>query len=221
MSRSFSAPEFYALGQGVLCEGDQECHYCAAPCSREYLHDDPPPTPFVRTITSARRPANPYLCRGCWMFRRKRITIEFLAGGYKDGQCPQNHSWWLTGDGAWALRPADYPTLYDRLFKPPLDFCLAFVSEGKTNAIQWAGVNCHKSVQADTPLSFTIDNTVYPFTVYELQEALKLGSEGKEPGVRALVSLLGPHEMEVEKKRGPGRPPARDDARVTRRVLTV
>src|SRR5271166_4969243 len=97
--------ELYASSQQDKCEGQFSCHWCSAPCSTLYIHDDPPLTPFVRVNALARRPASAFVCKGCWLWRRGRITVDFLGGGQRDIQCPQNHSWYITPIGAWALEP--------------------------------------------------------------------------------------------------------------------
>ena len=64
---------------------------------------------------------------------------------------------------------------------------------------------------AGTELYYTLNNKVLAYSVYELEEGLKGDATGLEPGVRALIELLGPYELPptngtVEGPRGRGRP---------------
>jgi hypothetical protein len=58
----------------------------------------------------------------------------------------------------------------------------------------------------DTPLDFTVNNIPHIFTVYDLQEAVKHGSTGKEPGARVLIKMLGPWKKPKEEKARVGAP---------------
>ncbi len=54
-----------------------------------------------------------------------------------------------------------------------------------------------------------------------MEEGVKHGGNGKEPGVRALVNLLGPLPAVIEKaneKRGAGRP-SKSDVKEMRRTV--
>lgn len=212
--------EMFAISQGIKCEGDLECHWCSAPCTREYLHDDPPPIAFYKSVSTARRVSSHYVCKGCLAFRRNRTTVRFLNGGFKDGQAPMDHSWYFCDTGAWTLCPADTRKLYQTLLNPPLRFVLALLvngpvssgvllKEGMKNHLQLMIVNDCKEILGDTLLWYTINGVKHAYTVYELLEGLKSGiSDGKEPGTRTLLELLGldPEMLRKEEKGDAGRP---------------
>jgi len=231
------ASQIYALSQNSKCSGEQSCHWCGGPCGRLWLHDDPPPVPCYRTNSSARKPANPYICCGCWLWRRKKITAPYLSSGMKDSQTPNSHSWWITESGAWALRPVenDSLALWKILASPPLRFVLCFVTSqplasgrtdfpaGISNLIHLAVANDHKEIKASTELHFTINNIPHSYTVYELEEATKHGADGKAPGVRELFRLLGQPQAAAEapRQKGAGRPAGSkaEDAKVLSRMV--
>ncbi len=214
------ASEIYAISQGSRCIGSDECHWCAAPCN-QFLHADfrPQQERDVGKLLdgTAKRPGNYYMCWGCWLWRRQRITVCFLGGrkrgivppkpgyaeGFMDIQAPCKHSWYIAEDGAWALSPWDSTALYEKLLKPPFRFVLSLLSNGPAmsgvlchpgvdNLLQLAECNDVESVRGDTPLAFTLNNVRHEYTTYELGEALKNGSgEGCLPGVQALIRTLG------------------------------
>lgn len=213
MSRPLLASELYALSQNGICSGSNECHWCGGPCSSNFPHDDPPPIIGIKARSPCKRPANSYICNGCWLFKRKRITISYLGGGYKDGQCPSFYSWWITEKGAWAITNEDKEELYECLLDPPSKFVLALLDGKSENYLQLAEINNHQDkILGSTPLVFTINNITHYYNVYELTEALINGPDGKEPGVGALLRLLGPYNVneQVEKK-GRGRPPLKEE----------
>jgi hypothetical protein len=212
-----SATQLYALAIGAQCAGQERCHWCNAPCNRMWFHDEPPPVIGVKRQRLARCTQSPWICVGCWLFRRKRTTVRFLrdAKTYKDGQSAERYSWWVTDKETRAVAKEDHPTLLEMLKKPPHCFALSLLEGANqtVNHFHLAPVNQHKEILADTRLGFTINAVVHFYTVYELEEALKKGPEGKEPGVQALFRILGlkkPVEAEEseEEKRGRGRPPA-------------
>ncbi len=203
-----SASELYALSQGTKCEGPDECHWCAAKCDRKWIHDDVPPILHGRRILpGTKRHANAYICIACYMFRRPRLTVEYLSGGYRDGQFPPNHSWWITEKGVWGIRTEDYLKLWDLILHPPLRFVLALKEGDFKNHLHLLAANDHKEVLADTPNVFTINGVQLTYTTYELSEAFRRGVEGKSAGVRELIRILGNPKIEEEQKRGRGRPP--------------
>lgn len=203
--RSPLAPELYALTQGTRCEGKHECHWCGSPCGRIYIHDGPVPLPFVKNDLTAKRPANPYVCNGCRLFRRPRNTVRFLNGkDYQDGKCLMDFSLLLTDGGIWGVRKEDLPHLENIIFHPPLRFALCLVDPGQKNCLQLGIVNDFQRIQADTPLRFTHNNIPHTYSVYELRSALQSGDfSGKEPGCRVLATSL---DLSLAEKRGRGRP---------------
>lgn len=195
------ASELFASAHSCRCEGSEECHWCGAACGRLWLHDDPFPIPFLKNQSRAVRPSSPFICMGCWLWRRKRTTVFFPDGSYRDGQCAMDHSWYVPAEGsALALRRADFPTLKPLLLEPKKPFLLSVLSSGHIcrNELHLCTVNEHREFRSDTPLYYTHDNVKYQFTTYELEEGLKKPGNGKEGGVRILCDLL----------RGPEKPPA-------------
>jgi hypothetical protein len=206
-----TASDLYALSQGVSNQGNSECHWCGSKCEQKWVHDDPPAIVGTRSTSYARRPANAYICQGCWLFRRTRITIPFINGDYQDGKAPKNFSWWITDTDAKAIPPIECPKLYDQLLKPPLRFVLALlipdpaisgflkVPHSIGNVIQLCEVNNLKEIKAETPLKFTVNNIVHSYSIYELEEAIRNTEEnGYAPGVRALIHLLGRPKIKVK-----------------------
>jgi hypothetical protein len=223
---TLSASDVYALAHGTRNSGDEECHWCASKCGRLWKHDEPPPVPFIRTITTSLRRANLYICVGCWLWRRKSTTANYLEGGQRDRQEAQYHSWLFTPEGAWVVRPESLETLRERLLKPPLRFVLALLDGPRqANVLQLLKANDVPEVQAATPLVFTINNIPHTYTVYELAEAIKTGdANGCEPGTAALLRILGLRKQSMDltdadtlqipepPKRGRGRPKPLDTA---------
>lgn len=216
------ASTLFAYSQGAICEGRHECHWCAGPCDDRWVHDDLPPVPFTKTKSSARRPANPYICAGCWLYRRKRVTVHTLSGRMIDRQCLMNYSWFMTDDDVFVLvDPTDLKALYAHILNPPKSFALSFITSPKTdNQIQWVVYNELDKLQADTPIHFSIDNVLSCYTIYELEEGLKHGAKGKIPGVRLLIETLGPYTLPIQQtnseaeyqRKSVGRPKKREDS---------
>lgn len=225
LPRPLTAPQLYAMSQNDPCFGINECYFCASPCTSERTHTQPPPQPFMPFNRShVKRLMSPWICRGCWLFRRTRITVDYLSTGAngraemtKDIQAPMNHSWYITEKGAWAIRlDTDQSALYEALLDPPLRFCMSLLTGKEQTHLQIVPVNdCHE-IRGDTPLSFSVDGVNYVYTTYELNESLngKIVSD-HIPGVRRLIELLGLYETgrktlslknESEKERTSGRP---------------
>lgn len=214
MSREMLPSELYALHQGYECKGPEECYWCGAPCERKWGHGCPPPVPFVRSNGLARKPGNSYICVGCWLFRRGKMSTMFNDGVMRDGFRPQNTSWYMTDDECVGILPG-VPTsknnLYDRLLNPPLLFSLSLLDKTTEVILQRQVINHLTEIKATTLLSFTLDNVKMDYSVYELEEGLHYGTEGKMPGVRALIELLGtytnliPRETEGDGRGRPGK----------------
>ncbi len=185
--------DLFALASDTRNAGEEMCHYCGSACGRLLTHDDPPPVPFVRTKSVAKYPRNPFICNGCWVWKRKRVTVTFLGSGkYQDNQTAADHSWWLTPAEAKAIHPASHPALYPLLLSPPPQFAMALRTDPTIPTyLQCVEANDNEEVLADTPLRYTVNNVVHTFTVYELEHALRHGLNGKAAGVRELVKLLG------------------------------
>jgi len=212
---SIRSGELFAIAHGKKCKGSFECHWCASPCEHKWPHNDLI-IPFVRSSSFAQRPANSFICEGCYLYQRPSITVISLSGKYKDRSSLTNNSWLLTSENVRIITSEDEDTqaLYKILLNPPHVFALSLAStfNDKKTHLHCAHVNELSAVKADTAIKYTLDNKVQSYTVYELEEALKHGSEGKMPGVRLLVDMLGPYEgiqsneMIEEVKRGKGRP---------------
>lgn len=219
------ASELFAKSQGTVCSGPWRCYWCGSGCSEDWLHDDGPPVPFLKRNGLARCPSEPWICVGCFLWRRPRVTVPFLTidndPPFKDRQCAVNHSWFVTEDAALAIQnPA---ALYQKLLAPPKRFFLSLLSDKEQkNHLQLCEVNDFPEVRADTPIAFTLDNIKHTYTVYELEEALRSEPTGKEPGVQAIMRTLGPYTLpprpQPEKKRG--RPAPEQDGKQTRRPIS-
>lgn len=219
--RNLVASELYALSLNTKCEGPDECHWCAAPCKRLTPHDDPPPVPFVRSKSTAKRPANSYTCVGCWHFRRKNNSITFLDQSVLDKRSHSEFGWYLTERGIYSITPKCYPLLYDILLKPPLRWSLSLLDgPGFESLLQLALCNdLEEDIRGSTELKFTINNVPHTYTIYELEELIKTkDTSGREPGAIALYRLLGepPSTLPILQKikeenqnppEGRGRPP--------------
>lgn len=220
-----TAPHLYARLCGADCQGRHRCHWCGSPCGEGFPHDDVPAHPgFARNPHKARHVSEPFICVGCWLWRRTRVTAHQLGGGYKDLQSPRKLSWLLAADGARSIdTDRDRGALLLFLIRPTLPFALLLLTDPKiANELHLAAVNNPASLEAATPLTFTLNNVPHSYTVYELEEALRSGDPaGTEPGVQALCRSLAtasvrdglklpepvvPAAPEEEAKRGRGRP---------------
>jgi len=199
MGKNITAPMLYAWSQGIECVGLEECYWCKSPCGRSDLHDDPPPVPFRKVTRLCKKPSSPWICRGCWLFRRQRITVPFLTEGYRDGQSPMKNSWWITDKGAWAIRSEDRQGLYRLLLNPPGTFALSLLADNELNHLQLMEVNdVNMPLKGETLLKFTLNNVLHTYCPYDLDTVIKTKGAGKEPGVRALLNWLGPYQMSKE-----------------------
>ncbi len=214
-----TASMLYAKNHARECQGAHVCHWCGAGCGRQWNHGDDPPIPFTRSRSSAKFPHEAWQCVGCWLYRRPSITVVSLGGVIQDRKSLKDFSWVMTEAETKVILPGDSQRAYDFLLSPSLTFSLSLLDrDGNHNGslIQLAVVNKHESIRGDTPLGFTLNNQPYEYTVYELEEALKHGLDGKSGGVRTLVGILGkcekiepvtPFDEEV---RGRGRPKKND-----------
>ena len=231
------ASELYAKTQSAECKGSFECHWCGAKCGSNWTHDEPAPMIGVKRPTLAKRYGSPYVCSGCWLYRRRSQTVNFLTQipyretsrmvhPQKDRQRLSNHSWLLTEKGFFGLRfPEDSGELYQFLLKPfPLLFCLSLVEGGEENHLQLAQVSENFILTAETRIPFTYNNSPHFYTIYELTEAIKTSPKGKEVGVGILMRVLGDppanlFEVKEEKPRGRGRPKPPEDSKTAMRKL--
>lgn len=214
------ASELLAQTQQQVCSGPDRCHWCGAFCERLFAHDDPVCMPFQRSSSRARCPNNAYVCKGCLIYRRKG-TITYLGGGFKDGQLLKHHSWWLTPEGISILRPEDYPALYHLLLAPPHVFAFALRNDAiLSNELHLAVVNENALIKAETSLQFTLDHVPFTYNSYELEHAIRHGVHGKSPGVQQLLHFLGkPPVLPEKSKNGKGRPLTEDNK--TQKLIRV
>lgn len=224
MDRPLTAPDIYALSQSRRNDGPDECHWCGSPCQRTHVHDGMTYRPLAKDLERPKRPSNAYVCTGCRLWRRGRVTVHFLNGSYRDGQRTHLHSWWITPEISLAINGLDKDLLRQRLVSPPRTFVLSLVTSGNVNMLHHAVANDVCELKADTPLRFTADGLEMSWTVYELQEAIRHGPEGKSPGVQFLHRLIGSPEPEPYVEQTPvtpqgGRPPALEDGRKTKKIL--
>lgn len=194
------ATELFAITQGMPCQGRHRCHWCGAACSEMFRADDPV-LPFVRRSIYAKFPDEPWQCNGCTAFRRPSTTVLFLSGYYQDRQSPEQHSWFITRDGAHGLDFRDQEcvdALRRLLLKPPTEFVLALRTGPLKNFLHLARCNENAVVKADTPLVYTVDGTVFTYTVHQLTEAMTTEDAvaGKEAGVADLLERIGPMKAE-------------------------
>ncbi len=223
------ASQLYALSQSNRCEGTETCHWCSAPCQRLWLHDEPPAVIGVKRDRLARCPNSIYVCVGCWMWRRGSVTVGFLphpngngVPSYKDRQKSPLWSWLITDTNSWAIRKSDNEELVKILLEPPLRFFLSLLDGDKPppNHLQMCIANDLERIEGATPLAFTVNNIPHKYTVYELEDVLTGGdSNGKEPGVQALVRILDIKKRVKEKRETSGRPPV--DENKPSRVVKV
>ncbi len=211
MSRQVTASELFALAHGTSCHGEDQCHWCGTPCKRLLQHDDAPRDVGIKRPVYARRPGNGFICTGCWLFGMRRVTVRYLDNDFKDRQACKDHSWYVTKQGALGVRKQCASHLYPLLLNPPYTFSLALIDDSTTNLIQHWVANDVVEVKANTTLKFTINNIAFDYTVDELEQGLRNGSEGRLAGVRELIKLFGPYKLPplVDPEEGPkgrGRP---------------
>lgn len=204
-----TSSDLYAISQRAKNKGDQRCHFCGSDCERLFLHDDAPPVPYARTKSTAKFVHNPYVCLGCYLWRRKRQTVFFLTGGLKDVQEVCHHSWLVTEKDAFAIRKEDHSRLMEILTDPPYRFMLALLDNEKdVNLLQLCVANDYPILKEDSQLTFTVNNVAFKYTTYELKTAIEDGnSAGKWPGVDMLFKLLGRPARKEKEKQDRGRPP--------------
>lgn len=196
--------EFYAEVLGKKCKGQFRCRWCGSPCSDAHNQFMWPEAAAIKEFCKC--PSNHYVCMGCFLYRRQRITLNFMDGTYKDRQAARNHSWIITEKGIVAFNSPS-PDLLEFVLQPPVKFAMSIIDK-IPNQIQLAAMNDFPEIKANTPLVFTMNGEKIEYTVYELKEAIDHGEQGKEPGVRLLLSLVGelPKKVVNMEKRERGRP---------------
>lgn len=213
-----TAPQLYAMALGNPCCGPESCHWCGSPCERRWTHDEPLRLAYRASVSQAKLPSSPWICRGCWFFRMPKVTVRYPDGSFSDNKTPKKNGWLLTEWDAFAVRPEDHEAVWKVLRAPPLRFALV-LRKGAETLLHVARVNDFSEIRMETELAFTVDNRPMTYTVYELEEAIKTRQvEGKEPGVRALVEYFGMPPGVVAKK-GAGRPEATSAAKTLEKVV--
>ena len=203
-----NASELFARAHGKQCHGAEQCHWCGSPCDQLHHHDNRDTLgPVIRNAnprmdllpnTTAKNINSKWICQGCYLFRRPRMTVFFNDGGYMDSQAPTRHSWLLTDSDAKAVKPGDVG-IYDTLLNPPKVFALMLLSPPEKNQpqrnehhIHLAPVNETNWKKSDSELRFTLDSQEYIYTTGELLALLSDGKpSGKSGGVRLLVEHFG------------------------------
>lgn len=217
-----SASDLFAISQGSVNNGSYRCHWCGSKCDDTWRHDDPPPIPFQKNKNKARYPAEHWICLGCWLWRRSRVTVTFLDGSYKDSQPATHHSWWITDDSAKAINSSTKHFLHSSLLKPPNRFILSLVDEGVQNQIHLSVTNDVAIIEANTPLFFTYNNILCEYTVYDLDTALRDKEASRTPGVRILLSYFSSWEVpQLDKRRPIGKPKEVQISEHTKKVITL
>jgi hypothetical protein len=108
------------------------------------------------------------------------------------------HSWLVTGEGAWALNRKSADRIYPKLLNPEVNkpFVLSLLHQGADdNLAHLSVVNFPENLNNKTVLKFTVNNKPFQWSPYELEEGLRNGTTGKEPGVKLLIEIFGPHEL--------------------------
>lgn len=210
----------YAASQGLKCEGTHECYWCGGACSSLWRHDDPPPPKFVRIPRHAAKPGNLYVCMGCWHWRLPSRTVKFISIDPETRQHPlldrkqaKDYSWFVTPQESLAVRlnvKEDVESLYHILLNPPLVFGVALKRNDHVMRPQRFVVNENDKIDYETEIRFNVNDTLYTYTVYELEEGLRKGATGKLPGVAELIRLLGPFDLGREEKKQKGSPKKED-----------
>lgn len=221
MSETSTASDLYAFSQGRHNSGPDQCYWCGSSCERTVPHGDPP-RDIGALRTFAKRPGNQYMCVGCQLWRRPSLTAFSLSGSFRDRQTPRKLSWLITDKSAVTFDAIiDGPRLYERLLKPPSPFCLIIRDgEGVDGLLQKALVN-HGKILNDTELQFTINNIRFVYSVYELEEGLRNGENGRLPGVRELIRIFGPHKLpEDPKTKSGGTPKGTSVSAGVKRMIT-
>lgn len=201
------ASQLYALSQGALCLGSEICHWCGGPCNRNFIHDDPPRIMFVRNKSTAKQFSSPFVCIGCWLWRRTSLTVPFLKGDYKDRQAPKNHSWYIRKDGAWGIdltNPIDRELLRTKLLEEtPTTFALLLRDDKDIDI----GIHlAHVSIPTEKKAHFTHNNARMPLDLKELDSALRTSDNAGNPGTRYLLSVLPRYKEEERPSPKRGRP---------------
>ena len=222
MSIPLTASRLFGRVQSLVEGSGGVCHWCGSACGRAREHNEPPRRPFIPYRRIALVPNSPYVCEACFAYPRPRVTARFLSGGFKDGQCLREHSWYMDATGIWVIGPTCGSALVEKLKTPAEVFVLALTTCGET-LLQYAAVNHCGDASADTPLTFTVDGKVMTYSVYELEQVAETGElSGKMPGVRYLCDRFGyrkPEKRGEEVKRGRGRPPAQNTSTPHRRIF--
>jgi hypothetical protein len=190
------ASNLYAMSEGKKNEGHWECHWCTAPCDSTFVHDDPPPIPFItRGKSNAKRPTMPYICIGCWLWRRKSLSIFSLSGKLlKDRETPSHHSWFITPGDARVITLDDFEILRQLLLAPPSRFSMIVKVEDPVE-IHRAVANNNEAVTLGTQLHFTVDHVLHSWTPHGLEHAIRNGEQGADAGSRYLSKWLSPWNL--------------------------
>jgi hypothetical protein len=218
-----TASDIFAISQNSANLGRFKCHWCGTKCDDSFRHDDPPPIPFQVNKSLAKCFGEHWICHGCWLWRRLRVTVTFIDNTYKDSQCAQNHSWWITDKESKAINQSCKSLLPNLLLNPPNKFVLSLLDDTKIqNLLHLSVSNDISVIEANTPLRFTINNVVSEYTVYDLKTALEDEEASRSPGVRLLLNWIGPVDWpQIDKRRSVGKPKEIMVSEHAKRVITL
>ena len=114
----------YAASVGKPCSGRFSCYWCASPCDGELRHGlARVSSPFrLPRLGGPVSPASPFLCSGCWLYRRGSQSLRTISGKPVERVCLLHESWLITSSGCSVIRsdPEDVAALWDVLLNPPL-----------------------------------------------------------------------------------------------------
>lgn len=218
-----TASDLFCLSQGTKNGGSEKCHWCNSACIKLYRHDDPGPRAFVKQperLWQVKCPTSLWMCLGCWMWKRRSVTVNFLDGRLADRQRAEDYGWLITAENAWAIRKQDSENLLKLLRSQiPLCFSLSLIEKDK-NKLQCMTVNDHQKITGETRLSFTLDGKEHHWTPFELEDAIAHGSNGKEAGTRFLAGLVPEEKPSLalgkEEGNGTGGRPLKEKEQLTK-----
>lgn len=202
------ASELFAISQNSKCEGNKECYWCGAPCGEGHTHSEPMPRVIAQKNLQVSRPASPWICEGCFLFRRPSISIFDLNRKWvKDRQTCPKWSILITERETLGITLAAKDSLQKFLLSPSQRFCLMILNRANIeNRLHHAIVNDVRQVLEGTEFHFTVDNVPHSWSVASLRHGINNEPNGTEAGVRFFLENFGPWTPDPkEEPRGPGK----------------
>ena len=165
------------------------------------------PRVILRNKIDAARPSSPWICEGCYLFRRASTSVfDFEGRWVKDRQTPRKWPWLLTETEAVTVLDSNREAFQSFLLAPPTRFCLMLLDGPEQFVRLHAGIVNDREILEGTTLQFTVNNVPHIWTVATLKHAILNGQEGVEGGVRFLLDKFGPWKTDrPEGKRGRGK----------------